>query len=308
MKRFVTVNAIVRCFLVLFIIQPINAFGQIKPEKLEEIYEEPEPIQLLLTGDERNDSLLTKAVMDHWHLSSEIVILDAGSSIDRRNAYPPILEIQIEKLITTRSPLVRDLKPGVIPSYDPLESIKRIKISEASHNKMCLLIGNGKLCIGFDIGDDNIYLKYVEAIKRCQFFIQEMTSANNKFKKTWRVLINKYGSELNSLTLLVDTTLLSENIDADFISSVYPYKYDIVAKEEIETAIINNDSTKAFFTIIEEWVGYHIQTISNVATGKIYCANPGGFSMVKAENKKVNIIITRSDLKSLCGGVNKTDN
>lgn len=85
--------------------------------------------------------------------------------------------------------------------------------------------------------DDEISkVDIVYALKVSQFILNNLTKFSKKW--IWKDSPKYFGEEMKEKTLLINEKLLG-NITADDIKSVYPYKFKIVDKTEIENAILN---------------------------------------------------------------------
>lgn len=162
-------------------------------------------------------------------------------------------------------------------------------------------LGNGSRIqdIGFNKYSELSYYDFVEAVKRAQFIMKEIIEAGS-WAKVFKSTKKKYGKELKDKTLLVDRRLLKEKLSEEKFKAIYPYAYKFVDKEEVRKAVLENDESKVYFSIVEEKVGVYVQYICNAGTGKIYTHKHSVFQPNEARaNKLFDRYVGEGDLKDL---------
>lgn len=140
----------------------------------------------------------------------------------------------------------------------------------------------------------------VESLKRFNWTINEVLSQGS-VRKVYKSIKEDHSSILEGKELLVDARLLKRGLNEKAFRSIYPYDFRIVDVYEIEKAVLENDSTKAYVCISEENVGIYNQFICDAGTGQIYSYHYAFFHLYAAVIKKMkNKRIGRGDLKTLC--------
>ncbi|MGR7812066.1 hypothetical protein [Lacinutrix undariae] len=114
----------------------------------------------------------------------------------------------------------------------------------------------------FEIEKKDDKAKYFTQIQKLNIFTLEMLSTKmnepslyDLYKRKDKTALNNYLDEhakkakeiLKTKTLLIDRDLINKKLDSE-IKTYYPFNYKIVSEEEINNAIVSNDSTKAIIS------------------------------------------------------------
>ncbi len=200
-------------------------------------------------------------------------------------------------LETSSMKMVRTVKEG---SYK--KGFTTIYESEeylGSALKLKLYAGDRQFSVGFNVNSRLDYVDFVETVKRFDYFAKEIYKEGS-WGKAWKSSKKPQEEVLQSKTLLVDASLLKEEVDESTFAEIYPYPFKFVAPDVIEKAILKSEKDKLFFSIVEEKIGVLVQYICEAEMGEIHSLN---YSILQTtgsiKHKAFNNVIGKSDLKKL---------
>jgi hypothetical protein len=256
-----------------------NSFGQMSAENARKV--KATTLLIELTGSSTTDSSLVKAVRNYWSFTDKYKFIQSNDTGDQGQL--PRMKLVYQELVVVAT---------IVDGFGKA-------ISSSSSNRggayiIILEMGKSKMQFGFSKTSELHYPDIVEAIKRLQFSMSE-TMIRGNLKVNFFVPQLIYSKQLKDKILLVDKQVLKKKLDSKAFKSIYPYDFKFTDKKEIDEAILQNDSSKAYIIAPEERVGIFGHFICDAQTGKIYVYRHVSYLNSKKTDRKMGI----SDIKKL---------
>lgn len=245
-------------------------------------------LQIVISGIDPVDSSFMKAINNYWDFNKSFRF-KKESGRERVSKGRTVSKMELVNTSLVESTEFNNIEM----SRSELGSAFMIRFENGKHYQN----------IGFNKYSELKYFDFVEAVKRAQFVMKEIIKLGS-WRKVFNATKKVYGKELESKTLLVDERVLKEGVGEEEFGEIYPYEFQFVDYQEIEKAVLDNDDSKAYFSIVEEKVGVYVQYICNAGDGKIYTHKHSVLQTKSSmANKSFNRVIGKSDLKELSGRV-----